>query len=108
MVQLLDYADCAQSQPVLQNVPKENTYILKYRGTTYEMSQSSAQVSERKSIEQSIGKRLTYRGTTYEIVLAAPNPTTTEDSAIWKLQYRGVTYWSTKKATQKLVEYVVV
>jgi Domain of unknown function (DUF4278) len=108
MIQLLDRADCAQPQPVIQNVPKENAYTLKYRGTTYEMPQSSAQVSERNSIEQSIGKRLTYRGTTYEIVPAAPNPTTTENSTIWKLQYRGVTYWSTKRATQKSVEYIVV
>jgi Domain of unknown function (DUF4278) len=104
MFQLLDHPQASTAE--LQTEVESSTYTLMCRGRTYEVTKPAAALSL-DEINARLGQRLFYRGTTYEIVPATPT-VEQESETIWKLCYRGVTYWRSKKSAPKQFDYAVV
>jgi Domain of unknown function (DUF4278) len=100
VVQLTDF-----SQPQVKVHQPDESYLFKYRGCSYRVQGSIQNTPiENPSL---VGKRLQYRGVTYEVISttdrrpAAPNQ-------MFKLCYRGRTFWSSSKPNSSKIDYVVV
>lgn len=102
MVQSLSHSKTLEPQSAVA----EPTYTLMYRGVAHTKTRRPPATDSSEETNQLIGKRLSYRGTHYEIVSVKTTAPATD--TIWKLCYRGVTYWSSKPTKQKAHEYMVV